>query len=165
MNQGCLKLLVVQRLMREPSSGYALAKSIQEQTGWKPSWGSIYPLLASLQREELLDVRSSGKSKIYSLTTKGKVRFSKQDEQMRHAHRNIIEQLRVLASLGDTEAGIMAEILHHSLAQERLPFQEIPEAHELRNLIYEHERSGKTHSETKSIRAVLRRAVKELKAI
>jgi len=55
-----------------PKSGYSLMKYIEEQTGHRPSSGSIYPLLDQLKTAGLVDVKEKDRSKLYFLTLKGK---------------------------------------------------------------------------------------------
>ncbi len=80
-----LRILILRHLAHGPHSGYQLIKEIQEETGWKPSYGSIYPLLETLLKEGLVTSKEAGRSKLYTLTTKGKDsyrEFLKQHEQM-----------------------------------------------------------------------------------
>ncbi|MEJ2272357.1 MAG: PadR family transcriptional regulator [Candidatus Bathyarchaeota archaeon] len=64
-----------------PMSGAEIVEEIEKETGsWKPSSGSIYPLLARLHKEGLtkeLPIDELG-LKRYSFTTEGKKFFEKQ---------------------------------------------------------------------------------------
>ncbi len=71
MNQK-LRILVLKHLADCPRAGYGLIKDIHEHTGWKPSYGSIYPLLDRLKREGLVEGEANGKKKVYHLTKEGK---------------------------------------------------------------------------------------------
>ncbi|MBR9700340.1 helix-turn-helix transcriptional regulator [Candidatus Woesearchaeota archaeon] len=66
-----LRMLVLNHLACEPNSGYGLIKSIKEATGWKPSYGSTYPLLKQLMKEGLVTQKTKGRKKIYTLTKEG----------------------------------------------------------------------------------------------
>ncbi len=69
-----LNLIVVKVLSSGELSGYDLMKKVKEETGyWKPSPGTMYPLLEKLQKRGLITSRISGKKKIYSLTHKAKI--------------------------------------------------------------------------------------------
>jgi len=50
--RGLLRFLVLKMLSEKPMSGAEIVEEIEKQTGsWKPSPGSIYPLLASLHKK------------------------------------------------------------------------------------------------------------------
>ena len=49
-----LRHITLNILKREPMSGSELTEQIYEYTDWRPSPGSMYPLLASLQEEGLI---------------------------------------------------------------------------------------------------------------
>lgn len=72
MMKNKLRGLVLRCLNKQPRSGYGLINQIHEKTGWKPSYGSIYPLLYNLHEEKLVIFKEEGKTKVYSLTKKGK---------------------------------------------------------------------------------------------
>jgi len=68
-----LKLIVLKKLEDKPLSGYDLIKEIYNSTGsWKPSFGSMYPLLKELHVNKLVTVKMTDRKKIYSITTLGK---------------------------------------------------------------------------------------------
>ncbi|MBI2653024.1 helix-turn-helix transcriptional regulator, partial [Candidatus Woesearchaeota archaeon] len=57
MMAGYLRLIVMKTLANRRLSGYDLIKQIEKDTGtWKPSFGSIYPLLKKLLKERLVEV-------------------------------------------------------------------------------------------------------------
>lgn len=64
--------LIMLKLSEQPHTGYSLAKSIEQSTGRRPSWGSIYPLLVHLKERELTTMSSQGRKKVYSITPAGK---------------------------------------------------------------------------------------------
>ena len=72
MVTGHLRPLVLLTLAKGERSGYDLMRHLAEELGHKPSPGSIYPLLKQLHREGLVRIRTEGKAKHYTLTTKGK---------------------------------------------------------------------------------------------
>jgi len=49
-----LRHITLNLLKQEPMSGSELTEQINEYTDWRPSPGSMYPLLASLQEEGLI---------------------------------------------------------------------------------------------------------------
>jgi len=52
--KGMLRHITLNILKQEPMSGSELTEQINEYADWRPSPGSMYPLLASLQEEGLI---------------------------------------------------------------------------------------------------------------
>ena len=72
--RGFLKLLIGRLLAKDELTGTQIMEILEERSKgqWRPSPGSIYPLLSHLEEQELIKtVRTEGRSKIYALTEKG----------------------------------------------------------------------------------------------
>ncbi|MFC1800623.1 PadR family transcriptional regulator [Nanoarchaeota archaeon] len=95
-----LRLIVLKFLSRKEMSGYSLIKYISENTSWKPSTGSVYPLLISLHKDNLVNVREEGRRKVYSLTSKGKEKLELLLDKSKLLEK-AIESLRILESISD----------------------------------------------------------------
>ncbi len=74
-DRGILTFYVLYSLKKKPKSGYDILKEIEEKTEghWKPSKGTLYPILNQLEKEELIkvnkvDIRSKN---IFELTDMG----------------------------------------------------------------------------------------------
>ena len=81
--RGLLKFLVLKMINEKPISGAEIVEEIEKQTGsWKPSSGSIYPLLASLYKNGFTKELPTDEQgfKRYSFTDEGKKFFEKQKE-------------------------------------------------------------------------------------
>lgn len=82
--RGLLRFLVLKMLSEKPMSGAEIAEQIKKQTGgrWKPSPGSIYPLLAWMLHKGFTKESPKGTEglKRYSFTTKGSKFLTKQIE-------------------------------------------------------------------------------------
>lgn len=80
--RGLLRFLVLNMLAQKPMSGVEIVTVIEDETGgrWKPSSGSIYPLLARLHDRGYTTESPSEEAglKRYTLTDKGKSFFEKQ---------------------------------------------------------------------------------------
>ena len=80
--RGLLRFLVVTMLQNNPMSGAVIVRTIENQTSgrWKPSPGSIYPLLAKLHEKGYIEQpkQTTGSKRRYILTAKGKKFFEKQ---------------------------------------------------------------------------------------
>jgi len=68
-----LRNITLSILKREPMSGIELMEEIEEYTDWRPSPGSIYPLLSSFEKRGLIKpIESDDPSlKRYALTQSG----------------------------------------------------------------------------------------------
>jgi len=81
--------LVLRKLNERPLSGYSLAKEIEHSTGYKPSYGSIYPLLERMAKEGLVSVHEEGRKKIYTITRKGR----ETDGAFKEQHEKFLQQM------------------------------------------------------------------------
>ena len=75
--------IVLRALNYKPMSGSELMAEIEEVTGWRPSPGSIYPLLSKLRREDSIEQVKSGEPglKYFTLTEKGREELEKHKKQ------------------------------------------------------------------------------------
>lgn len=71
--KGMLQHITLSILETKPMSGSELMNEIEYYTDWRPSPGSIYPLLSKLGEEGLIEQLESGDPSLkrYSLTTSG----------------------------------------------------------------------------------------------
>src|SRR3972149_3163410 len=84
--KGFIRYHVLEALNQKPMSGSELMEEIEKQTGgfWKPSPGSIYPLLAWLQDNgHIKELPAENGLKRYELTESGKALLAEQ-EKVRH---------------------------------------------------------------------------------
>ncbi|MFH1637439.1 MAG: PadR family transcriptional regulator [Candidatus Woesearchaeota archaeon] len=70
---GQLRFAVIGVLIKGKKSGYDIIKDIEKESGWKPSYGSLYPLLDKLKSEGYVKSEKKGKKNLYALTFKGKM--------------------------------------------------------------------------------------------
>lgn len=72
--KGMLKQLVLGIINENPIHGYGLINKIKEETGfWKPSPGTMYPILKSMLNEGIIkEINSKDSKKQYTITPKGK---------------------------------------------------------------------------------------------
>jgi DNA-binding PadR family transcriptional regulator len=75
VGRGFLRYWVLRLLSEGPRTGYALAKELEGRLGWRPSPGSLYPLLAALAEQGLVE-QSGEKPPRLRLTEKGKEALS-----------------------------------------------------------------------------------------
>ena len=92
--RGLLRHLSFQFLSEEPMSGSEIVDKIEEFTDWRPSPGSIYPLLSHMEELGLIKAHEDEDStlKRFELTETGKKHveeFLAHGEHMRNRNRNI----------------------------------------------------------------------------
>jgi DNA-binding PadR family transcriptional regulator len=82
--RGEVRWLVLEALEGEPKHGYAIIQAIAERSkgAYKPSPGSIYPLLQLLEEMELVESVAEGKRKLYSLTEAGRAELDEHREEL-----------------------------------------------------------------------------------
>lgn len=82
--RGLLRFFALVMLSEKPMSGAEIAQQIEEETGgcWRPSCGSIYPLLAWMHNKGFTKapLKSRQRFRRYSFTEKGKKFLNKQIE-------------------------------------------------------------------------------------
>lgn len=100
IRRGFLKLYTLKLLFEGEKSGYGLMKTIEEETGfWKPSAGSIYPLLKSLEEAGLAEHREKNDKKLYSLTEKGRKAFEEAEDAQAEIRESINRSREVFARI------------------------------------------------------------------
>lgn len=164
MMSGFLRHIVMKTLADGRLSGYALTKEIEKSTGtWKPSFGSIYPLLEKLLKEKLVDFEVEGRKKIYFLTKEGKKHLIVIDKSKNFLVDRLVMTWKAFGRITDKrEVNFMMEVFN-SLKKGQLPFKELnPELNEFRATIFELYSTGK---DRKKIKAILRGTVKKLKSV
>jgi DNA-binding PadR family transcriptional regulator len=69
-----VRAAVLALLVEEPRHGYAIMTELAERSGglWRPSPGSVYPVLQQLQDEGLVTAEESEGRKVFSITAAGR---------------------------------------------------------------------------------------------
>ncbi|MBK5232956.1 MAG: helix-turn-helix transcriptional regulator [Thermoleophilia bacterium] len=82
--RGDIRLATLLLLDEEPRNGYNLMQEIEERSGgvWRPSPGSVYPALAQLEDEGLIQPTEHEGSKAFTLTDEGTAHVEANREQM-----------------------------------------------------------------------------------
>ena len=71
--KGFLSFIVLRLISKKNMSGEEIGQELKKRKGSKPSPGTIYPVLKSLSESGFIEeIKSSGKTKKYKLTNKGK---------------------------------------------------------------------------------------------
>jgi len=98
VRRGDMRGLLLAGLLDGPAHGYELMQRLEERTGgrWRPSPGSVYPMLQQLEDEGLATQSEQAGRKVYSLT----------DAAREEADPDIVEQ--IMGDSGDDIAAIKA---------------------------------------------------------
>jgi formylmethanofuran dehydrogenase subunit E len=72
MAKGLLNLWMLKIISEGEVSGYDIIKKVGELTGKKPSTGSVYPLLKSMENKGWIKGKSIGNKTLYKITKTGK---------------------------------------------------------------------------------------------
>jgi formylmethanofuran dehydrogenase subunit E len=79
MAKGLLKYFMLKLISERKYSGYELIKKIQEHSGNKPSTGTVYPLLKSMQNKGWIKGFEKDEKTFYEITKSGKEKLNEYD--------------------------------------------------------------------------------------
>ena len=165
METGCLKIIVLKALAEENLSGYNLLKKIEAIIGRKPSTGTIYTLLKSLETKNLIKAQQEKRSTLYTLTTEGKQTFLHLAQERERIFSKMQENLRFLETLEDTEHQPILSIFER-IKKGQAPFSFFtPEAIALRDLMVKLADKDLSQKQKKATISLLQTTTKELKKI
>ena len=94
-----LDIFIYQLLLEKPQSGYSIAKEMEARSGWKPSWGSIYPFLDCLVRDKQVTIKEEGRTKIYTLTTLGRDKAKEKTSKNKEIMNEIADRMQILQAI------------------------------------------------------------------
>ena len=119
--RGLLRFLVLKMLSEKPMSGAEISEQIEKQTGgcWKPSSGSIYPLLAWMHTKGFTDESPKGEEglKRYSFTVQGS-KFLDKQTMLGQGFLNKMEFLLPML-IGELQFGSSKQKLHGAIEPAR----------------------------------------------
>jgi DNA-binding PadR family transcriptional regulator len=83
-NHGELHLVLLALLSQQPMHGYELMGELQRRTSgrYRPSPGSIYPAVQSLQAEGLIEATTEGDRRVYRITPVGTEALAQRMDQL-----------------------------------------------------------------------------------
>lgn len=157
-----LAFIILRMLTKEDISGYNLVKKMEQETGWKPSYGSLYPTLNSLKKDGAVSFKISGRKKIYAITPKGR-RTLVEFEQTKESIMNTMEKKLMVINkcMGDNPSFL--KNMFQMIKKGRLPFGPVTsEAMQLRNILMKMSLAGKIEKNPEKTRAIIKKAVNEL---
>lgn len=162
--RGGLNLIVLKLLFNESLTGSELVNRIENLTGsWRPSPGSIYPLLNNLTEKGLVCFKQNKNQKKYSITLKGKLFYIKGEVTKKKIISELREGVNFLKNLGeDAKECIKFEDMIKNLISEGefVYLNSSSEIHELRNTLVD---AIKSKKDTKKISKILKECTKKIK--
>ncbi|WP_454049349.1 PadR family transcriptional regulator [Cellulomonas sp. Marseille-Q8402] len=108
---GQLRLYLLHLLEAGPRHGYELITALSERFGgtYRPSAGTVYPRLARLEEEGLVERAAAGRKTLYSLTARGRAEVDAHRAELVALEQEIAATVRELAArVRDEVAGSMA---------------------------------------------------------
>lgn len=96
---GQLRLYLLALLDEGPRHGYEVIQDLEQRFGglYTPSAGTVYPRLAKLEEEGLVERIDDGRKAIYRITEAGRVEVAGRREQIEHLQRDLDTSVRTLA--------------------------------------------------------------------
>lgn len=88
---GLLQMQILWLLDRKPEHGYVLMKELNELKKTRITQGTLYPALQKLEKMKLIKSRKSGRTIVYSVTTKGKKLMKDACDDFCHTFSGIIK--------------------------------------------------------------------------
>jgi len=88
LKRGVLKFMVLEALSTKPMYAYEIIKYIYEKFNglYKPSPGSIYPILKNMIKRNMVEVKEIDGKKIYEITELGRSEFLKLRENYKDVY-------------------------------------------------------------------------------
>lgn len=160
-----LNLLVLHKLEERPLSGYSLCTAIENSTGKRPSYGSIYPLLEKMESEGIVTAKKEGRKRIYTLTAKGRTATNTYKEQHAQLIESMIRHSKMFCEITDSDPEPMMRVL------ERLKKGEDPlgpvsaNAIKFRDTLFRMTQNGRITRHQKEINLILTEAIKRLEKL
>ncbi len=121
--RGFLKSYILKLLSSGPKHGYAIIKSIENETGWEPSSGGIYTTLHELEKKRLIVKFKEGRRKYYKLTEDGKKFIEKFDKSLNEMKDRFLDFVGVMSQILDVkESELRGMIESHIRSQKSAIF-------------------------------------------
>lgn len=104
VRRGFLKYYILKLLIEDSYSGYGLIKEIEEETGfWEPSTGSVYPLLESLEEDELIRGEETDRGSSWQITDKGRKAYEEAAEAKSKMRESLKQSMVVFSQIFNEE--------------------------------------------------------------
>lgn len=164
--RGHLKGMILNSLKDKSMSGSEIMLELEKDIGWKPSCGSIYPLLNSLEEEGISKVANniSGK-KVYSLTRKGMLELKKHNEEKEEIVGEIVKVHKMIESTYGANMHLKKEDLDYMRSGKMMFSPLHKEIHDLGTEFMKVTSTGINAKKNRQIKKILKKATDDLKQL
>jgi len=164
--KGQLKMVVLMAIVKQNHSGYSLMQYLKQNMGWKPSPGSLYPLLNSLFKNKLISMNAEGNKKIYSITKKGKEAVQIIIKSKGEFLNSMKKNLKVFEQISDKQESKFMIEMFERLQKGHAPFSWLTkEAIELREVMFSKSKTVKNEKTQMKIKKVINDVISKIKKI
>ena len=155
------------KLKEKSMSGYDLIKEIYSSTGsWKPSFGSMYPLLKELHNKRLVSIKVVNRKKVYSLTAQGVKVLNEAVDASQETIRTMLKEFKIMESICSPQERIHAEAIIKAIKQNSIHFSNITEEiNQLQRILFKLHASGKIKTYEYEIKKILKNTIVKLKKL
>ncbi|HEY9702529.1 MAG TPA: helix-turn-helix transcriptional regulator [Allocoleopsis sp.] len=154
------------KLRNKSLSGYDLTKEIYESTSWKPSFGSMYPLLKELLNQKLVTIKTVDRKKIYSLSRQGEKVLNDAIVAEKNISEVMKKQSEVMQSICSAKDKTHLKNFIEDFKDAPMSFGNISkEVDELHKIMFKLYKTKKLNSKEKEIKAILKDSVSKLRRI
>ncbi len=163
--RGHLKTIILNLLNNKPMSGSEIINEIKTTMNWKPSCGSIYPLLNYIEEEKFTTVKHEKGKKTYSLTAKGKKIIKEKQDEKEELIQAMEKSYYLLESVYGFDTTMERGMLE-DMKRGEIPFQEIYEESKLiKDELARLQNTKKLTKNKNEVKKILKQAGEKLKKI
>jgi DNA-binding PadR family transcriptional regulator len=115
---GQLRLYLLSLLDEAPRHGYEVIRALEERFNgmYSPSAGTVYPRLARLEEEGLVEREDDGRKSVYRITEAGRAEVRARKHELAELHADVTESVRRLAEEVRDQVRAASEDLRGELA-------------------------------------------------
>ena len=145
------------KLKEKSLSGYDLIKEIYNSTGsWKPSFGSMYPLLKELYTNKLVSIKIVNRKKVYTLTAQGVKVLNEAVDASQDTIRMLLKEFKVMEAICSPQERNHTQAIIKEIKQNSIPFSNLTEEiSKLQRTLFKLHSEGKIKTHEDEIKKIL----------
>jgi len=163
--RGYLKPMTLRALQDGCMTGYAIASYIEDKTGKRPSYGSLYPLIEHLEQDKLITIKEDKKKKIICITSKGKGEAKKIEKTKEKLVEKIQEGIQIFSTMYGMKSGDMHIELLKRMKEGTFEIGIMPEIDEFKRILLEVLLNNPNPKQIQEIRKLVLENIKKIKQI
>ncbi|MFA6072856.1 MAG: helix-turn-helix transcriptional regulator [Candidatus Woesearchaeota archaeon] len=168
MMRGHLRTIILTTLEDKDMSGSEIMGALEKNFGWKPSCGSVYPVLNLLEDEGYSCVKNNNDKshkKIYSITTKGKIDLKNKKRGRMELADEMVKTQKVMTSIYNIEPKQMDDFMN-KMKQGQMPFIQVhSEIEGIKKEMFRLLSKNLLSDNQEKVRSILNVAIADLKKI